>query len=103
VKLLLNLCVIAFSAIPRGGVITVDFRGEGQALEASVEAKGVNARLAKGAAALIAGAPEDGVVDAHSIQPYFAGVVARSCGMTVVVETDAEVVTLRATQTPAHA
>jgi histidine phosphotransferase ChpT len=52
---------------------------------------------------LIAGAPEDGVVDAHSIQPYFAGVVARSCGMTVVVETDAEVVTLRATQTPAHA
>jgi histidine phosphotransferase ChpT len=103
VKLLLNLCVLAFSAIPRGGVVTVDIQGEGQTLEASVEARGVNARLAKGAAALIAGEPENGVVDAHSIQPYFAGVVARSCNMTVAVESDAEVVTLRATSTPAQA
>lgn len=103
VKLLLNLCVIAISAIPRGGVVTIDFKGEGDALEISVEAKGVNARLGKGAAGLIAGEPEDGVVDAHSIQPYFAGVVARSCGMTVAIESDTEIVTLRATHTPAQA
>jgi histidine phosphotransferase ChpT len=97
VKLLLNLCVLAFAAIPRGGVITVEVQGEGEAIEAKVEAKGVNARLAKGAAALIAGEPENGVVDAHSIQPYFAGVVARSCGMTVSVDSDGDKVTLRAT------
>ena len=52
--------------------------------------------------ALIAGEPENGVVDAHSIQPYFAGVVARSRGMTVAVESEAEVVTFRATQAAAQ-
>jgi|ERR1700722_15076187 len=97
VKLLLNLCVLAFAAIPRGGVVTVNVQGEGDKLEATIEAKGVNARVAKGAAALIAGEPESGTVDAHSIQPYFAGVVARSCAMTVSVESEADVVTFRTT------
>jgi histidine phosphotransferase ChpT len=96
VKLILNLCVLAFSAIPRGGVVTVEVTGEGDALSTEVSAKGVNARLAKSASALIAGEPENGVVDAHSIQPYFTGVVARSCAMTVTVESDVDVVTLRA-------
>jgi histidine phosphotransferase ChpT len=98
VKLLLNLCVLAFSAIPRGGVVTVEVQGEGDAIEAKIEAKGVNARLAKGAAALIAGQPENGVVDAHSIQPFFAGVVARTCGMKVSVDSEGDAVTLRATR-----
>jgi histidine phosphotransferase ChpT len=97
VKLLLNLCVLAFAAIPRGGVVTVSVQGEGDKLEATIEAKGVNARVAKGAAALIAGEPESGTVDAHSIQPYFAGVVARSCAMAVSVESEADVVTFRTT------
>jgi histidine phosphotransferase ChpT len=101
VKLLLNLCVLAFAAIPRGGVVTVEIHGEGEALEAKIEAKGVNARLAKGAAALIAGEPENGAVDAHSIQPYFTGVVARSCGMDVAVSSEGDVVTFRATRVAA--
>jgi histidine phosphotransferase ChpT len=99
VKLLLNLCVLAFSAIPRGGVVTVEMSGEGDALSAEVSAKGLNARLAKSAPALIAGEPENGLVDAHSIQPYFTGVVARSCGMTVTVESDTDLLTLRAAPT----
>ncbi|HLJ71731.1 MAG TPA: histidine phosphotransferase family protein [Roseiarcus sp.] len=96
VKLLLNLCQLAFSAIPRGGVVTVTVTGEGETIEAEIEAKGLNARLAKGAAALIAGEPESGAIDAHTIQPFFAGVVARACGMAVAVETEAEIVRLRA-------
>src|SRR5271157_3930476 len=32
VKLLLNLCLIAAAAIPRGGVITVDLDGDGDAM-----------------------------------------------------------------------
>jgi histidine phosphotransferase ChpT len=68
-------------------------------LSAEVSAKGVNARLAKNAPALIAGEPENGVVDAHSIQPYFTGAVARSCAMTVTVESDIDIVTLRAAPT----
>ncbi|HLH50914.1 MAG TPA: histidine phosphotransferase family protein [Roseiarcus sp.] len=96
VKLLLNLCQLAFSAIPRGGVVTVAVSGEGETIEAEIEAKGLNARLAKGVAALIAGEPESGAIDAHTIQPFFAGVVARACNMAVTVETEAEIVRLRA-------
>jgi histidine phosphotransferase ChpT len=96
VKLLLNLCALALSTIPRGGVVTVDVTGEGDGLAVQVSAQGVNARLIKNAAALIAGEPENGAVDAHSIQPFFTGVVARSCGMTVTVESDVDAVTLRA-------
>jgi histidine phosphotransferase ChpT len=92
VKLLLNLCVLAFSAIPRGGVVTVAAVDEGDAMTMEVEAKGANARLAKGAAALIAGEPENGVVDAHTIQPFFTGLVARSCGMSVALDAEGDVV-----------
>src|SRR5277367_3379350 len=50
VKLLLNLCLIAASAVPRGGVITVDISGEDDAMAMRVEAKGVNAKLSHNAA-----------------------------------------------------
>src|SRR5271155_1218836 len=39
VKLLLNLCLIALSAIPRGGVVTVDLAGQDDALTLRVQAK----------------------------------------------------------------
>jgi histidine phosphotransferase ChpT len=96
VKLVLNLCLIALAVIPRGGVITVTLTGEGQSLEARVEATGANARLAHGIAALIAGNPENGSVDAHSIQAFYTGLVGRSCGLDVTVESDPENVTLHA-------
>jgi histidine phosphotransferase ChpT len=91
-----NLCLIAISVIPRGGVVTVALSGEGEALEALVEAKGPNARLAHGVAALIAGTVEGGSVDAHSIQAYYTGLVARSCGLQVTIETAADSIALRA-------
>ena len=64
-----------------------------------VEAKGPNARLASGVADLVAGRPESGAVDAHSIQPYFAGLVARECGMEVAITVEAELVTFEARPT----
>jgi histidine phosphotransferase ChpT len=96
VKLVLNLCLIAAAIIPRGGIITVSLIGEGDGLEAQVEASGANPRLAHGVAALLAGTPEGGSVDAHSIQPYYAGLVARACGLAVTVESAVEKITLRA-------
>jgi histidine phosphotransferase ChpT len=105
VKLVLNLCLIAMSAIPRGGVITVNLIGEGATLEAQVEANGANARLAHGVAALIAGTPEGGSVDAHSIQAYYTGLVGRACGLYVTTISSPEHVSLsaRPTLTPAVA
>ncbi len=105
VKLVLNLCLIAVAAIPRGGVITVNLTGEGETLEAQVEANGANARLAHGVAALIAGAPESGSVDAHSIQAYYTGLVGRACGLDVTTASEPDRVSLsaRATVAPAIA
>ncbi len=96
VKLLLNLGLIALSAIPRGGVVTVDFTGQDETLAIRVEAKGPNARLAHGVAELVAGRSESGAVDAHVIQPFFAGLVARDCGMEVAIAAGPETVTLEA-------
>jgi len=94
VKLLLNLCLIAAGTIPRGGVLSVDLTGEGDEIAIKVAAQGLNARLASGVSELLAGRPEGGRVDAHTIQPYFAGLVARQCGMEIEAATAPEAVTL---------
>lgn len=86
VKLLLNLCLIAGATIPRGGVLTVDLSGAEDSVAIQVASKGSNARLANGVTELLACEPEGGRVDAHSIQPYYAGLVARECGMEIEVE-----------------
>ena len=86
VKLLLNLCQIAGLTIPRGGVIEVEVMGEGEGAALRVAAKGANARLQAGFADLLCGRPSGAKVDAHSIQPYYAGLVARECNMAVEVE-----------------
>jgi histidine phosphotransferase ChpT len=86
VKLLLNLSQIAASTIPRGGVVEVEATGEGEAASLRVASKGVNAKLQAGFADLLCGLDGVAKVDAHSIQPYFAGLVARECGMSITVE-----------------
>ncbi len=88
-------CLIALAVIPRGGTIGHLAR-RGENLEARVEAHGVNARLAHGIASLIAGSPGSDSVDAHSIQAFYTGLVARSCGLDVTVESEPESVILHA-------
>lgn len=99
VKLLLNLSQIAAATIPRGGVVEVEVAGEGEAANLTVSSKGANARLQAGFADLLSGAASK--VDAHSIQPYFAGLVARECGMTIAVEQGPEGFAFRAEPAPA--
>ena len=96
VKLLLNLCLIAAGTIPRGGVLSVDLTGEGDEIAMKIASHGTNARLANGVCELLAARPEGGRVDAHTIQPYFAGLVAQQCGMAIDVATAPEAVTLLA-------
>jgi len=85
VKLILNLCLIAAAAIPRGGVIEVTMEGEGGAEALKVESRGANARLAHHVPSLLAGQPEANGVDAHGIQAFYAGLVARAAGMELKV------------------
>ena len=96
VKLVLNLCLIATAAIPRGGDIRVSIAGDGVHL--SVEATGTNARVAAHVPGLLALTPENGSVDAHGIQAYYTGLVAQACGMELKLETAPERVLIQATQ-----
>ncbi|GHE69683.1 histidine phosphotransferase [Camelimonas fluminis] len=95
VKLLLNVLLIAATAIPRGGQLNVEVGPEGRAF--TVRAQGVNARIPPHAEELIAGAPASGSVDAHAIQPYYAGLIARAAGMAVAFAIHADVVTINVT------
>ena len=62
----------------------------------SVSVKGPNLKLASHVADLLEGRSESGVVDAHGIQPYFTGLVARSSGMGVQVVATSDEIALKA-------
>ncbi len=95
VKLLLNMLVISGQAIPRGGVLTVDSLGEGESMSFRITAAGPNARIPPHATELVAGTAE-GPVDAHAIQPFYTGLLARSCGLTVTLAPEGEAITISA-------
>jgi len=88
VKLLLNLMLLAAGAIPRGGTIKVTMTGEGDTAGFDILVNGLNARVPPHAVELLAGIPgnEQGTIDAHAIQPYYAGLLARAAGMAVRIE-----------------
>ena len=88
VKLILNLCLIAAGTIPRGGTMTVDVEGTADEARILIHCKGSYSRVAAGIASLLAGEPENGTIDAHAIQPYFTGLVAREVGMAVTILSD---------------
>ncbi len=90
VKLALNMCLIGAAAIPRGGVLKVDLIGEGDMACFVVSASGPNVRLASGVPLLLQGEPESGTVDAHGIQAFYTGLIARASGLDVSAQTTAE-------------
>jgi histidine phosphotransferase ChpT len=96
VKLILNMCLIGAAAIPRGGLLKVDVIGEGDDASLSVSASGPNMRLASGIPLLLQGEPESGSVDAHGIQAFYTGLVARAAGLDVRAEATPEQVTVLA-------
>lgn len=95
VKLLLNMLVIAQQTIPRGGVLTVDALGEGDAMGFRVNAAGLNARLPQNIVSLLA-AEHDGNVDAHAVQPYYTRLLAEACGFKVVMVPEGEAIVITA-------
>ena len=100
VKLLLNLCLIAASAIPRGGVVAVDISGEGDAMTIRIEAKGTNAKLSHSTADILTNALAKETIDGHSIQLYFTALLARECQAALSVSASPESVTLAAIPAP---
>ncbi len=95
VKLLLNLVVLGAAAVPRGGNVHVEVTGEDDQSIFVLTSTGPHARIPNHAEQLLAGEPEDGVVTAHGIQPYYTGEVARGAGMKVTMSIEGETVTIR--------
>lgn len=83
VKLLLNMLIIAGQTIPRGGTMAVDPVGTGETMGFRIASIGINSRIPQAIPALLAGKSESGGVDAHAIQPFYTGLLARACGLTV--------------------
>ena len=96
VKLLLNLLIIAGQTIPRGGTLTADATGEGESMGFRIATSGLNARIPQGVIALLQGTSESGSVDAHAIQPFYAGLLARACGLEVSVKAEGEAIVVAA-------
>src|SRR3954464_14701643 len=80
VKLLLNMLIVAGQGIPRGGMLTVDPLGKGESMSFRITAAGLNGRVPPHARELLAGTPKE-PIDAHAIQPFYTGMLARSCGL----------------------
>jgi len=96
VKLLLNMMVIAQQTIPRGGTLTVDPLGEGEALSFRVTASGLNARIPQNVADLLS-SNNVPAIDAHSVQPYYTRLLAQACGLSVTLKPEGDAVAVTAT------
>jgi histidine phosphotransferase ChpT len=89
VKLLLNMLVIAQQTIPRGGVLTVDPVGEGDAMSFRVTSTGLNARLPQNIADILS-ASQASAIDAHAVQPHYTRLLAQDCGWTVTLAAEGQ-------------
>ena len=95
VKLLLNMLLVAGQAIPRGGQLTVKPVGEGESTGFTVTATGTNAKVPPNAT-LISGEAGEEALDAHRIQPFYAGLLAKACGLTVAATSEGDAIVVAA-------
>ena len=83
VKLLLNLIMLSTAAVPRGGRVSVVVEGEPERPRFLLRASGPNARIPAGFEKLVPGDIAGATIDAHAVQAYYTGALARACGMSV--------------------
>ena len=96
VKLLLNLLTIAVSTVPRGGKIDVYIEGSDPDISFRIVTTGPMVRVPNNVVDLISGNPENGHVDAHVIQPFYTGLVARAANMAVTLDAETDSVVIAA-------
>ena len=100
-RILLNLVMLGMQTIPRGGQMVVNAERDSSETKMTLVCTGLKARLDPTIVKTLAGAsPEDGF-DGRSIQPFYAGMIARENGGAISAAIDDETVTIEATiQTP---
>lgn len=95
-RLLLNLTMLAVQAVPRGGDIVISATETNGAVTLSLAATGPKSRLDINVEKTLAGkAPENGF-DGRTIQPFYAGMIARELKGSVTALMDGETVNFTA-------
>jgi Uncharacterized protein conserved in bacteria len=95
VKLLLNLFLVAYGAIPRGGTVDVTLENLETAPVFRLISKGRMVRVPPKFLEIHSGNVEE-AIDAHSIQPYYTVLLADEAGMQISCSANAEEVTFTA-------
>ncbi len=80
VKLLLNLFLVAYAGIPRGGSVDVELENPETDARFTITIKGRMMRVPAKFVEICSGVLEE-AVDAHTIQPYYTVLLADECGM----------------------
>lgn len=89
-RLLLNLCILGVDAVPRGGSVTIEATDTGGVARIRIVSEGPRARLEDTYAMALDGTAPEGGFDGRSIQPYYAGLIARTSGGRVSARVDGE-------------
>jgi len=95
VKMLLNLFLVAYSAIPRGGSIDITLENPEYDATFTLVSKGRMMRVPSKFAELLTGSIEESI-DAHSIQPYYTVLLADEANMELAYEATDESITFTA-------
>ncbi|MGI9387218.1 MAG: histidine phosphotransferase ChpT [Methyloligellaceae bacterium] len=95
VKLLLNMVTMALNALPRGGTIKISISEDNSAPSFEIRCHGDSARVPEVVEKMLSGA-NGAALDAHSIQPYFALLIAREAEMSLKAQMDGDEVILSA-------
>jgi histidine phosphotransferase ChpT len=96
VKLLLNLFLVAYGSIPRGGTLEVTLENPEFDATFKIVARGRLMRLPPKFVEICSGTIEE-AIDAHSIQPYYTALLAEESGMEMSYEASAEELVYTAT------
>lgn len=91
-RLLLNLAMLGIQAVPRGGEMKIATTHDALV----VTSTGPRAKLDETVANALQGRPPEHGFDGRSIQPFYASMMAREGGGSVVASTDEETVIFRA-------
>jgi histidine phosphotransferase ChpT len=90
------MLVIAGQAIPRGGQLTVEPIGAGEAMGFKVSAAGANAKIPPAMPGLLMAETGGEAIDAHRIQPYYTALLAKDCKLTVGIANEGDSVVVSA-------
>ncbi|TWF54899.1 histidine phosphotransferase ChpT [Neorhizobium alkalisoli] len=100
VKLLLNLFLVAYGGIPRGGSLDVVLENPEYDAKFTITVKGRMMRVPPKFIEILSGTLEE-AVDAHSIQPYYTVLLADECGMELSHELSEDKIVFTAQVVPA--